>query len=128
MTEVKSAVEKLKPEQMEMLQYVLEGKTWVDISELMGLHIQTVYKRKNKEDFQAALKEKRKDCIRLAQAVFSNKAAWAAKRIIEMVDDPDVTRVQFQAATFVYTQGVGITVEEFADRLEELEQSVTREV
>lgn len=122
------AIDKLKPEQLEMLELVLEGKTWVEISEIMNLHINTVYKRKNKEDFQAALKEKRRDGIRQAQAVFANKAAWAAKRIIEMVDDPEATRVQFQAATFVYQAGVGITIEEFAERLEEVEASVTREV
>lgn len=122
------AWEKLSDEQIEMLGYVLEGKTWVEISEKMNVHINTVYKRKNKEAFQVALKEKQKEGVRQAQAVFANKAAWAAQKIINMVDDPEATRVQFQAACKVYDSAVGITVEDFEDRIIALEESITREV
>ena len=123
-----TAVEQLEPEKLEMLAYTLEGMTWKDMSEKMGVHINTIYKRKNSDDFQAALKEKHRECVRQAQNVFANKAAWAAQKIIDMVDDPETTRVQFQAATFVYEAGVGITIEEFEDRLIDIEESITREV
>lgn len=122
------AYDKLNDEQIRMLALVLEGKTYVQIADEMGVHINTVYQRKNKEDFKAALKERYQEAVGQAQRVFSTKAAWAAQKIVDMVDDPEATRVQFQAACKVYDSAVGVTIEEFEDRLIEIEDSVTREV
>lgn len=122
------AIDKLKPEQVDLLERVLRGETYKQIASDLGIHINTLYKRKERPEFQEALKEAQRAGIMQAQAVFTNKAAWAAKKIVEMVDDPEATRVQFQAACKVYDSAVGITVEEFEDRIIALEESITREV
>lgn len=129
MSATKTAIEKLTPEQLRMLELVLaDEKSNKEIADELGIHINTFYQRKNKKIFQEALKDQYKEGIRSAQAVFAGKAAYAAKRIAEMIDDPEATRVQFQAACKVYDSAVGITIDDFEDRLIAIEESVTREV
>lgn len=128
MSTKKSAMEKLNPDQLKMLSLILEGKNNLEIAKELDIHINTFYQRRAKDVFQEALRESYKDAVSTAQGIFSQKAAWAAKRIIEMVDDPEATRVQFQAACKVYDSAVGVTIEDFEDRLLAVEESVTREV
>jgi hypothetical protein len=115
-------------EQAQLVEMLSKGMKMQEIADVLGVHINTVTNRKKSPIVQSALKEVRKEAVRMAQNLMGNKATWAAQKIIDMVDDPDATRVQYQAACKVYDAGIGITVEDFEERLEKLEESVTREV
>lgn len=63
-----------------------------------------------------------------AQNVFANKAEYAAKRIVAMIDDKETTRIQFAAAVKVFESASQTSIEDFEKRIEELETAITREV
>ncbi len=74
------------------------------------------------------MSRQQKDMAKTAQNVFAGKAVYAAKRIIEMIDDKETTRIQFAAAVKVFEVSTQASIESFEKRIEELEEAITREV
>ncbi len=76
----------------------------------------------------AEMSRQRKEMSKNAQNVFANKAEYAAKRIVAMIDDKETTRIQFAAAVKVFESASQTSIEDFEKRIEELETAITREV
>lgn len=118
----------LTEDQCKLIEDLLAGKTVREIADELGIHYNTVLQRKKKPLVKKALQDLRKEYMVSAQNKFVAKASWAAQKIIDMVDDPNATRVQFQAACKIYDVGVSIGIEELEERVIALEEQVTREV
>ena len=118
----------LTDKQSRAVELLILGTTVVKVAKEMEVSEQTLHKWKKKPEFVEALTQAKKEAIKKAQLVFSVKAEYAAKRLVEMIDDKDATTVQFKAATFVYSSAIGGTIEDFEERLLQIEESVTREV
>lgn len=118
----------LTDDQIQLIEWIAEGKPCKEMAEIWGCHINTITARKKHPAVVAALRDARRAGVNRAQAVFMNKAAWAAQKIVDMVDDPEATRVQFQAACKVYDSSVGTSVEDMEERIIALEEQITREV
>jgi len=114
--------------QLSAIDQILEGRHYKDIAEDVGVHINTLTKWRCNKNFSAELNKKRKQATKEAQAVMTSNASYAAQRIIEMINDKEVSRTQLTAAIKVYDSAVGSTIAEFEERLEVLEETITRQV
>ncbi len=121
-------ITELSEPQLKCIGFLLEGRTHQDISGEIGVHYNTITNWKKNDLFKGEMARQRKELAKNAQNVFANKAEYAAKRIVEMIDEPDTNRIQFAAAVKVYDSASQISIEDFEKRIEELEEAITREV
>jgi transposase-like protein len=118
----------LSPGQLTAIDLIVAGQTYKSIAEQVGVHYNTLAKWRMNKNFVKELNKSRKEAIKGAQAIMATNASYAAERIIQIMDDPEATRTQLAAARLVYEYGIGTSVEEFEERMEKLEESITRQV
>lgn len=107
---------------------LLEGKPQTEIALQLGVHFNTIGNWKKNEAYKEELSRQRKEMTKSAYNIFAGKAEYAARRIVEMIDDKEVNRIQFSAACKVFDTATATSVEDFEKRIEELEDKITREV
>jgi transposase len=121
-------ITELTEPQLKAIGLLLEGNTNNDVSKVLDVHYNTISNWKKNEVFMAEMSRQRKEMSKNAQNVFANKAEYAAKRIVAMIDDKETTRIQFAAAVKVFESASQTSIEDFEKRIEELETAITREV
>ncbi len=107
---------------------LIAGIPNTEIAQELRVHFNTITNWKKNDVFKEEMRSQRKELCRTAQNVIANKAEYAARRICEMIDEADTTRIQFAAAVKVYETAIQTSIEDFENRIEELEQAITREV
>ena len=118
----------LSPGQLKAIEMIVEGRTYKEIIEEVGISKTSLAKWRTNKNFVKELSKNRKKATKAAQDMAATNASYALQRIVEIIDDKDATRTQLAAAVKVYEYGTGTTIQEFEERIEKLEEMVTRQV
>lgn len=110
--------------QLQAVERILAGEAFQSIADDLGIHINTLRKWRNKKEFVAELARQRQTLVKEAQSILSAAASHAARRLVEMMDDPNTTRNQLDAAKKVYDAAIQGGLIEFEDRLNNLEEAL----
>lgn len=118
----------LSPGQLKAIEMIVEGQSYKEVCEEVGISKSGLAKWRCNKNFVKELSKNRKQATKEAQNMAATNASYALQRIVEIIDDPEATRTQLAAAVKVYEYGTGTTIQEFEERIEKLEEMVTRQV
>jgi len=118
-------VDTLTPVQQKAIELMIDGThTMKEIAVQCEVSYQTLRKWRMKKEFIAELASLRREACSEAQQRLMAKANHAADRLIEMMDDPEANRVNFQASKLVLELALQSGFVEFEERLLVLEEAL----
>lgn len=118
----------LSNEQHKAIELLLEGSTNDEIATELSVHVETVRKWRRSKVFARFFSKERGKAVETAKAILQSNATHAAQKLVEMIDDKDITRNQFNAAMKVLEMSFQFTeLDDLKDRIRQLEIGVNRE-
>lgn len=110
------------------IELILEGEHYNAIAKELDIHVDTLKKWRSQKQFARHLAKLRTQAVKTAQAIAQSNASYAMQRIAEIMDDPDSTPTQLRAARAIVEFAHAPTIEAFEERIEKLEEAITKAV
>lgn len=120
--------EQLSPQQHDAIQMILDGANNFQVADKLGVHVETVRRWRKAKIFAREFVKNKNEAMETAKSILQTNATSAAQKLVDMIDDGNITRNQYNASIKVLEMSFQFAeIDEMRERIAKLEAGVNRE-
>lgn len=117
----------LSPKQHKALRMLLNGKGNTEVADELGVHVDTVLNWRRSRTFAKIYRKEINAATKVAMSILQANASHAAQTLVQMIDNKEFTKGQYNACKSVLDYSLQFaSLEELQKEVEELKNRSTR--